>query len=86
MCEYAGQIVDDIKVVKFFFRFPSNNEETLGIKHGFNARYGIPHVVGVMDCFHVRLSKVAATQEQAFKCRHGNLAINVQVVMYNLYM
>ncbi|XP_018788396.1 PREDICTED: putative nuclease HARBI1 isoform X1 [Bactrocera latifrons] len=65
--------------------FPSNYEETLHIKHGFNSRYGIPHVVGVMDCFHVRLSKVAATQKQDFKCKHGNLAINVQVVCDNKY-
>uniref|UniRef100_A0A0A1WS84 Putative nuclease HARBI1 n=1 Tax=Zeugodacus cucurbitae TaxID=28588 RepID=A0A0A1WS84_ZEUCU len=65
--------------------FPSNNDETLSIKHDFNTQYGIPHVVGVMDCFHVRLSKVAAAREQQFQCRHGNLAINVQVVCDNKY-
>ncbi|XP_067625452.1 putative nuclease HARBI1 [Eurosta solidaginis] len=63
-----------------FIVFPSNSSETVGIKHGFHSRYTIPNVVGIMDCFHIRLSKIDVSQEKAYKCRHGNLAINVQVI------
>ncbi|XP_054742937.1 putative nuclease HARBI1 [Anastrepha obliqua] len=60
--------------------FPSNNHVTSSIKLGFNSQFGIPNVVGILDCFHVRLSKVDPSHNRSFRCRHGNLAINVQVI------
>ncbi|XP_004533896.1 putative nuclease HARBI1 [Ceratitis capitata] len=72
------------KIVHFmatdFVSFPSNNDETIDIKNGFRTKYGIPHVVGVMDCFHVRIANVAERRQKTFQCRHGNLSINVQVI------
>ncbi|XP_036322616.1 putative nuclease HARBI1 [Rhagoletis pomonella] len=60
--------------------FPSNSDEAKDIKRGFDMQYGVPNVVGIMDCFHVRLFKVDPPFHNAFKCRHGNLTINVQVI------
>nr|XP_055048163.1 putative nuclease HARBI1 [Misgurnus anguillicaudatus] len=63
-----------------YIRMPSTMHEVMETHQGFHAIAGIPLVIGLVDGTLIHISNPSAL-DQAFICRKGFAAINVQVVV-----
>lgn len=68
------------KYLKQCITFPETQEEIQRVKDDFNEKYGIPNVIGCIDCTHVNI-KAPSVNEHLFVNRHQEHSINVQAIV-----
>ena len=62
-----------------FIRFPDGNEAE-EFKNNFRNMYGLPQVIGCIDCTHIPIQSPAGENRELFRCRKGYMSINVQAI------
>ncbi|XP_066600772.1 putative nuclease HARBI1 [Prorops nasuta] len=82
----AERIVSNVSLAiselhKEFIKFPSENQDILQNKvSNFNLS-GFIHVIGAIDCIHVRIQSYGGDDGELFRNRKGFFSINVQAVV-----
>ncbi|CAG5043197.1 unnamed protein product [Parnassius apollo] len=66
-------------ILRKHIRFPQNRNERNLIKRKFYDKYGLPAVVGCIDCSHVAIVRPSEHEEQYFNLKHFH-SINTQVI------
>ncbi|XP_052742602.1 putative nuclease HARBI1 isoform X2 [Bicyclus anynana] len=69
------EAINNPAIVKKYIHFPHLRNEREVIKNGFYMKYGIPNVVGCIDCMHVPLARPGDDQKKHFnKSYHSKKA------------
>ncbi|RVE43608.1 hypothetical protein evm_011728 [Chilo suppressalis] len=71
--------LNNTDILKKYIRFPQNGTERNHIKRRFYEKYGLPGVIGCIDCTHVAIIRPAQHEEQYFNRKHFH-SINTQVI------
>ncbi|CAK1578757.1 unnamed protein product [Parnassius mnemosyne] len=66
-------------ILRKHIRFPQNRNERNLIKQKFYDKYGLPAVVGCIDCSHVAIVRPSEHEERYFNRKHFH-SINTQVI------
>ncbi|CAG5019295.1 unnamed protein product [Parnassius apollo] len=66
-------------ILRKHIRFPQNRNERNLIKRKFYDKYGLPAVVGCINCSHVAIVRPSEHEEQYFNRKHFH-SINTQVI------
>ena len=62
-----------------FIRFPDGNEAD-EVRNNFRKKYGLPQVIGCIDCTHIPIQSPGGENRERFRCRKGYMSINVQAI------
>ncbi|XP_076869084.1 putative nuclease HARBI1 [Brachyhypopomus gauderio] len=78
---YAVNVISKVlaDMVPDFITFPGGYNDRMGVAHGFKNISGIPNVVGLLGCLHVRVSPPAA-EERRFLNTLGYHSVMVQLI------
>lgn len=79
----VAEVADIINesVASMFIRFPTSSEDKNEIKDKFFRKYGIPGVIGCIDCTHVVIKKPSRNVEHVYYAvRKSAHTKNVQMV------
>ncbi|RVE45882.1 hypothetical protein evm_009481 [Chilo suppressalis] len=71
--------LNNTDILKIYIRFPQNGTENNHIKRRFYEKYGLPGVIGCIDCTNVAIIRPAQHEEQYFNRKHFH-SINTQVI------
>ncbi|XP_059055881.1 putative nuclease HARBI1 isoform X1 [Achroia grisella] len=66
-------------VLRKYIRFPQSREDRNVLKRNFATQYGIPGVIGCIDCTHVAIIRPTVNEERFFNRKHYH-SLNVQVI------
>ncbi|XP_063894947.1 putative nuclease HARBI1 [Helicoverpa armigera] len=66
-------------IVRKYIKFPQNINERNLIKRQFYDKYGLPGVIGCIDCTHIAIVRPSEHEEQYFNRKHFH-SLNTQVI------
>ncbi|XP_063622866.1 putative nuclease HARBI1 [Cydia splendana] len=67
-------------ILKMFIHFPTTREERDDIRQSFFNKYGIPGVIGSIDCSHFKIFTPKKEEEHLYFCRKHYHSMNVQMI------
>lgn len=60
--------------------FPGSAEARRSVAQGFEEKYRVPNILGAIDCTQVKIFPPPGHDNAQYRNRHGEMAINVQLV------
>jgi len=81
VCRVVHRVTAAIAALKpQYVRLPSTAEDRRSIMGGFHAVFGMPGVIGAIDCTHIPIQSPAGDDAEIYRNRKGYFSINVQLV------
>ncbi|XP_045775517.1 putative nuclease HARBI1 [Maniola jurtina] len=71
------EAMNDPTIVKKYIHFPHLRSEREVIKNGFYMKYGIPNVVGCVDCMHVPIARPDDDQKKHFNKSYHSKKVQI---------
>ncbi|OWR53452.1 putative nuclease HARBI1 like protein [Danaus plexippus plexippus] len=71
------EAMNDPSIIKKYIHFPHLRNEREVIKNGFYMKYGIPNVVGCVDCVHVPIARPDEDQKKHFNKSYHSKKVQI---------
>ncbi|XP_063635094.1 putative nuclease HARBI1 [Cydia splendana] len=78
--EEVTKALNHPNVLNKYIKFPCTREDRNAIKQSFYSIYGIPGVIGCLDCSHFKIFTPDKGEEHLYFCRKHYHSINVQMI------
>ncbi|XP_049872158.1 putative nuclease HARBI1 [Pectinophora gossypiella] len=77
--KYLTQFIDAVnrKLKPKWIVFPGSEEARQEVAGGFRQKFGVPNVIGAIDCTHVSLFPPPGLTKIQYKNRHDYMSINI---------
>ena len=80
VCRVVKRVSRCLAHLKRRFIYMPTGHERADVRRGLRDIAGLPEIVGVIDCTHVRIKRPSVPNYRAFRNRRGVYSINVQLV------